>query len=1359
MKGEIAYSLDAAHELLGEDADFTGMNFDLSAAYDDDKQLIILRSLVISETIVQKVVEESNKPAAILTLPSDDYVNDVSVEQTRDKWYNDYSGATVVKGEIARLLDACEYLLGGGTFENIAFDLSAAFNPLTQETILKSYVISETIVQQIYSETQSGNLSLPTTVYLEDPTAPERTTWYNSYVGETLIKGEIAYLLDAAHELLGEDADFTGMNFDLSAAYDDDKQLIILRSLVISETIVQKVVEESNKPAAILTLPSNDYVNDVSVEQTRDKWYNDYSGATVVKGEIARLLDACEHLLGGGTFENIAFDLSAAFNPLTQETILKSYVISETIVQQIYSETQSGNLSLPTTVYLEHPTAPERTTWYNSYVGETLIKGEIAYLLDAAHELLGEDADFAGMNFDLSAAYDDDKQLIILRSYVISETIVQKVVEESNKPAAILTLPSDDYVNDVSLQQTRDKWYNDYSGATVVKGEIARLLDSCEYLLGGGTFENISFDLSAAFNPLTQEAILKSYVISETIVQQIYSETQSGNLSLPTTVYLEHPTAPERTTWYNSYVGETLVKGEIAYLLDAANELLGEGASFTGMNFDLSAAYDDDKQLVILRSFVISETIVQKVVEESNKPGAILTLPSDDYVNDVSLQQTRDKWYNDYSGATVVKGEIARLLESCEHLLNGGTFENISFDLSAAFNPLTQETILKSYVISETIVQQIYSETQSGNLSLPTTVYLEHPTAPERTTWYNSYVGETLVKGEIAYLLDAANELLGEGASFTGMNFDLSAAYDDDKQLVILRSFVISETIVQKVVDESNKPGAILTIPSTTYVNNILTDNSRDKWFSDYSGATVVKGEIARLLESCEYLLGGGTFENIAFDLSAAFDPLTQETILKSHVISETIVQIVIDESTAGTIKIPSTTYVNATADPSRDKWFNSYVGETLVKGEIAYLLDAADQILPDGADFSGINFNLETLFDANSQKIVLKSTVFSETIISKIVDQDGNAVNVPVNDLEGNSLSDTSDRTPWFNQYVDDEVNRYGEIAKMLNATNAILGGSGTFETMSFDINVLFDDTKQGIVLKSLVLSETIVQKIFANTTAISDIPNVDLRNRALKDATDRIAWFNEYDNSDDLLAENELAKFLDAIALILNGNDFASMGAITIDSILDLTFVITLDVNMDVVSSEFATLVDSVVMENIVSPLVQTVATTVMDDYLIVPSGGYNWFKKDLITGFDPSTMDASIYDTESFLESLYTMHKSGIDYTNLGATPVSSLDDPTIVELSKAMVISRTFKGSTAFMYNTILEPTYNAMPASIPGVATKKSWDDVKFIQADYDGTKVESYNNLVAKFAELKQTQTVTFMGMDYDVSTAFYNID
>lgn len=1317
-----------------------GFTIDTLSSLTDEE----IENIMISDILVLSIVNQleilDNDEESVITIPEGDlkspdenvklaaWKNNYILDDDGNLTYTGEGKLQYQKGELERSLDALQIVLNGESVEDI--DIGNILNKENQEIVLQSLVVEETLITQIEKNASEPNSQ----IVIPNNIKNDRSLWK----GE---QGELRNLLNSLSYILGENAKLEDIKFDLDAILDNQDE--ILKSDVVVEIAITKIEEQESvhipvgSGYGLLNLDDrNPWKNIYKLDQN-GKYVYDENDKIVVnkKGELARLLDALDLIIeadpitGEKNFENIQFNFNALFDSENQDKILSSLVVSETAVHIVYDTSATNdNIYIPLGYVnaLNDNSEYNRDRWFNRVVDGKLIKGELAHLLDAANIILGDEGDFEEIEYDLDIAFDDDKQEILLKSYVISESIVNKIYDIESD--GYLSIPLG-YVNPRNSLY-RDKWFSVYENEEIKETrEIVHLLEAAELLLtkddengeNSSKLETLDFDLSAAFDDIKQKEILKSLVISETIVQKIFEEEKNGSLNIPLK-YLEDSESLDRETWFNKYQdGELVAKKEISYLLEAAELLLEEGSSFENIQFDLSAAFDEVKQEEILKSLVISETIVHKIFEEEEN--GFISVPVK-YVNPKNSED-REKWFNIYEGETLIqRNEIARFLNSAKLLLGeDAEFKDFDFDLNAAFDDDKQKEILKSYVISETIVQKIFEEEKNNSLNVPLK-YLEDSESLDREKWFNEYNdnGELIAKKEIAHFLEAAERLLGENANFGEITFDLSAAFDRTKQDEILKSLVISETIVQKIFEEE-KNGS-LHIPLNYVEDSESLD--REKWYNKYNDEVLVeRNEIANLLEAARLLLGDdATFANMTFDLSAAFDEVKQDTILKSYVISETIVQKVFEEANLnGILEIPSTNYLNALEDGDRSKWFNQYnEGELVKRNEIANLLNAA-KVITNGGNFANINFEIDVLFDKTKQTTVLKSYVFSETIVKKIIEEDANVINVPLNDLQGRSMSNSDDRSPWYNVYQWNTTNKeyelikQGEIARMLDAVDAILDEGGTFATMDFGLEKIFDDDIQEIVLRSLVLSETIVAKILDNKDAIHSVPDVDLKNRSLVDDENREAWYNQYDDENNLIEVNELGKFLKGIKLILGGKDYTDLGEIVIDDILALELNVNHDEDFNLISSDFATILDSVVLEHIIAPLAAEIADNI--EGLNEPDDGYKWYKKEIITDYDPDTFDEQSYDLQSFLESLYIMSQAGINYNDLGSTNLKELTDDTIEDFAKAMVVSRVFKESIASIFNNIIGYEF--------------------FNQADYSDpkTRKEAYNILVAQINVIK----------------------
>ncbi|MFA7367500.1 MAG: CvpA family protein, partial [Bacilli bacterium] len=766
--------------LAGSDID----NFDIQNVTNmpDEDIIEVLKSEIISESIIVQIEKEADKDEAIVVIPEGE---DLGKNDPRTEWLNSYTyvGADLVLdevGELYHILRALRVLVGGGSIDDI--DVNNILEEENREIVLTSKVMEMTIINKIIETADEDDAVI--TIPYNIRNSSNFMAW-KKVDGQG--EGELRKVLNSLSYLMDDGESITDFNFDLSKVLDNKDE--ILKSEIFIETIISKISEQSE-----INIPVGaEYgLNDV---EDRSAWQNIYDldinnnykydeqDKVIVTsyGEVNSILEAVDIIIepdpitGEKSFDNITFNISVAFEANNQEVILSSLVISETILQKVFDEEINGTVTIPSALYLNTRDDTSRDKWFSDYNNGSLVeKNELAHLLDAVN-IITDGGDFEGMTFDISKVYGANQELV-LKSKVISETIVKKVFDESLNGDVVI--PSDIYLNQ-ELDENRDKWYNSYNGDLLLgKGEIAHLIDAVNILTGGETFEGLNFDLSQAFDEVNQPIILQSKVISETIVKKIFDESTTGNVKVPSVLYVNELVDPNRDKWFNDYNGDVLTyKGEIAYLLDAV-DILTDGDTFEGMNFDLSQAFDEEKQPQILMSKVISETIVKKVFEESNS--GEIKVPSDIYVNAES-DQSRDKWFNEYNGDVLTyKGEIAYLLDAVDILTGGDTFEGMNFDLSQAFDEVNQPKILMSKVISETIVKKVFEESNSGEIKVPSDIYVNIESDPNRDKWFNDYNGDVLTyKGEIAYLLDAVN-ILTNGEDFAGMTFDLSQAFDEE---------------------------------------------------------------------------------------------------------------------------------------------------------------------------------------------------------------------------------------------------------------------------------------------------------------------------------------------------------------------------------------------------------------------------------------------------------------------------------------------------------------------------------------------------------------------------------------------------
>lgn len=1087
---------------------------------------------------------------------------------------------------------------------------------------------------------------------------------------------------------------------------------------------------------------------------------SNYEVVAVVEGELRKMFVAISAVVDSITAnEPFTTDMITSLTDEEIDNIMESDILVLSLIKQLedMSKETDSFIVIPDGNLKSADESIKLNAWKDKEVDGKIVQGELSKAFRGLRLFLS-DVDIDNFTTASITNLNDSDIYEILKSDILAESIIVQI-EKLADEGSVFVIP-----NDVGLGKldSRDAWKNIYEYnqegelISTQDGELTKLLRSIRVINTQGDIENI--DVNNILEETNREIVLASLIVEETIINKVISVSEDNpDITIPDKYKLD------RAYWKQSTEGE----GELRRLLNSLSFIMGENDSINDFTFDLGLVIVEKDE--ILKSDIIVESIISKLnnqaeinIPTSSEFGLLNIEDRSAWKNDYDLDESNNYIYVDGKVKVLRHGELSKLLHAVDIVVeadpvtNEKNFEKISFDINAAFGE-NQTDILDSLVISETIVQKIFDEADKNEsqLKIPSANYVNQREDDSRNLWFNEYQNGDLVKGELAYLLDAVAILIGNEGKIADLDIDFKTLFDNENQKNILKSKVISESIVYIIFNESkseSKPNSIIEIPNKGYVET-LADENRTKWFNTYNdlGDVDTFGEISYLIEAIEALFGNDfSFETLNFELNTIFD--VKDTVLKSTIISEIIVRKIFEvgklyneiETDDEGIIIPSDLYLEAINDPrdeNRTNWFNS-VDENgdVIDGEISYLLHALELLGLSESKFNELSFNLNALFNDDIQKDILQSKIISETIVHKInkVAESGN-LNLPSETyLE---KIDNPNRDKWFNDYSFENVIK-GEISYLLKAVELIVGETGSFETIEFDISELFDDSKQVEILKSTVISETIISKIISNEDSIpSDtLPTVDLEGRPLNNADNRDAWYNDYSNG---IKENELAKFLDSLALILGtDNSFELMGAITIDEILNLEFNVIMNTDKEVVSSDFDILLDSIIMEYIISPLVIEIAqsTDMLGNYLIITND--NYFKKeDVIANF--GAFDEKLYDTKSFLDSLYLLNNAGFHYSEIKDRKLEDFEVEKFDDIGNSMVASRIFKASIAKMFNAFGESYYNDLPNSIPFTSyVKKNWDDVKFYQSDYDNTTpLEAHTLFKAKLTSWTDPMT------------------
>ena len=390
----------------------------------------------------------------------------------------------------------------------------------------------------------------------------------------------------------------------------------------------------------------------------------------------------------------------------------------------------------------------------------------------------------------------------------------------------------------------------------------------------------------------------------------------------------------ELDPWLNIYNSnnEVIKEGEIARFmsgvytsLDLSPETKTPVKSINVNTINLNHMVNDHIIDDVLYSEVLELTIKNKVLSYGEGSNPTLYIPVD---YDKPTSKNYIVWENTYNdeGVVVTHGELNHFFEGLHYILDGdATLDNMdSLSYANVFetklnseNVVPQDEVLKSKVISETILKKIVLE-NSEAISVPKSIGLDNDY--DRSKWFNEYdANDKLVhKNELANLINALGLMIDPDQMTNLQDFDMYELIDnvlplfkDDETLtVILKSYVAAETIKNKVStvksfkDESVDKDYV-TIAFNNYGKN--AQNSSD-WYSMDSNGNPQQKELWNLLKGASILLGDQSLTDLdeismeilinnpdivpTFDNNCNITSNEIEVMLKSIVMEESFVNV-----------------------------------------------------------------------------------------------------------------------------------------------------------------------------------------------------------------------------------------------------------------------------------------------------------------------------------------------------------------------------------------------------------------------------------------------------------------------------------
>ena len=576
--------------------------------------------------------------------------------------------------------------------------------------------------------------------------------------------------------------------------------------------------------------------------------------------------------------------------------------------------------------------------------------------------------------------------------------------------------------------------------------------------------------------------------------------------------------------------------GEIRKMFISIQTLVGDSFNSETISDDIIksiTSLDEADILKIIDSKLIAETITCKIEEFAEGENAFISIPEGE-LTAVNLDGSKDRsaWNEQDGGA---HGELFKILRAITVIFAGkdlgsDTFE-FSTDLITNINSSDIDKITESVVINETIIKKIEDMANEENptIFVPTELQAS-PTKIDRDKWINNK--------ETANLLNALKSVFGGGTVDT-TNLKIKPIIDGKDE--ILKSLVICETLKKQVTKDSTGITIPTELPTDTLVN----------WKNTYdaNGNVTKEGELSALLGAIADILSvddNTSIDEISTDNLSLNNVITkQDNILKSLVITGTVKDKV---TSFDGIVTPINEGLSTT---NLDGWKNTYNddGTLASKGEVARLLNAVKIVLNVDENtkldesLSTDSIKLSNVID--QQDAILQSLVITATIKEKITSSTTTGIVVPEN--EGLS---TTDLVGWKNTYTSaGVVVTRGEISALLNSVDIILdiNDSTTVDNFSTDdIKLNNVITNKDTILKSLVITATIKDKITSSTTSGIVIPE----NEGLS-TTDLSGWKNTYNEAGNVNTRGEISALLTSVDIILDINESTTLDNFNTDDI----------------------------------------------------------------------------------------------------------------------------------------------------------------------------------------------------------------
>jgi len=1050
--GELRIMLDALNTLAEDDAlsDIEDFSVNIILNISETTLDALFASEVLSDTLGNFIVEMAEDPFVIpsttLKTITVDGVEREIVTSTEIK--NIFLAVLELEIEDLQTVEFDPTLL-----KNLAKDLDdTVLDETKTDTLFASEILHATLSDVLLDQAAGPEavFTIPETDIDSNPIVVQHSTDSIDLVSTD----ELNAILDAFLALnISDFSNISSINLELIK--DDFTRL--LNSAIIHATFSDQIIDLTSDDT--LNVPYYDETDTVEIRKTVN------ATEFIIKTELQAVVDALDVLdmLDFQSFDGTV-DLTILETQTNRNTILASSILQATISNQLIGLDEDGTITVP--YFDETNTTAIRTLTTSSTPTEYVIKDELDAVIRAMDILNILDIDSFSGNVDLSILAQGTNADDVLDSSIIQATVSKQLSNLDTD--GTITLP---YLKSDDSTSIRLSVGNSGAGTDseyVSKIEIKSIIDALDIL---GITDVTAFDgaitLTDFYDQANRDTLLASAVMHATISQQLIDLNNENTLNLP--YFDETDTTQIRITTSSTTPTEYVNKNELHAMIEALEVLgINDINNFTG-DVDLNVLAQGTNAAKVLESSLIQATVSEQLLDLDTD--GLIKVPyvaSDDStllrLNVGNLGAGTDTEY-------VLSSEIESIIKALDILdiTDVSTFDG-TIALTDFYDETNRNTLLASSVMHATMSTQVL-DLGANILVVPeedvngSTIRLTTTTAVQNT--------EYVTKDELHAMIESL-EILGitKVDDFTG-GINLTNIYedngDDSNQNALLSSASMHATITQQIDDTLG--ASILNVPNKAQNNTLIRTLQSFIGTGSLTFKYITKAEIKALINSLEVMnITDITSYSGGFALSNFSTEADQDTLLASASIHKTFSDELTSLNSAVLIvpdfKEDGTTPLKVDNEDST---------KFVVKGEIKALINAFDTMGYTDLDSFGASIDSTAFF--NSRETLLLSSSIQATVSNKLLNDTGNALLVPDQDINNNPI-----------RLLSDTYIKSTELSALLDGLDLL--GLQSFGTMNFTPTNVFNadfNTVMEAVSLQLTISDTILDTAKDNQTAAS--------------------------------------------------------------------------------------------------------------------------------------------------------------------------------------------------------------------------------------------------------------------------------